>query len=148
MTKHPLQNRWSLWFFKNDKTKNWAANLRQITTFDTVEEFWSIYNHIQLASKLSVGCDYSLFKVNIFHCMILKFNSFKIFPALSQQIFLNKHYNQFMRAFIIMHESFFPKCIFILLSNNFFHSFISFRKECSLCGRMIETGWVVDGSSI
>jgi len=65
MVKHPLQNRWSLWFFKNDKSKNWAANLRQITTFDTVEDFWSIYNHIQLASKLSVGCDYSLFKVCI-----------------------------------------------------------------------------------
>ena len=63
MVKHPLQNRWSLWFFKNDKAKNWAANLRQITTFDSVEDFWSIYNHIQLASKLSVGCDYSLFKV-------------------------------------------------------------------------------------
>jgi len=65
MVKHPLQNRWSLWFFKNDKTKNWAANLRQITTFDSVEDFWSIYNHIQLASKLSVGCDYSLFKEGV-----------------------------------------------------------------------------------
>uniref|UniRef100_A0A3B3R2J5 Uncharacterized protein n=1 Tax=Paramormyrops kingsleyae TaxID=1676925 RepID=A0A3B3R2J5_9TELE len=24
--KHPLQNRWSLWFFKNDKSKTWQAN--------------------------------------------------------------------------------------------------------------------------
>ena len=46
MVKHPLQNRWSLWFFKNDKAKNWAANLRQITTFDSVEDFWSIYNPV------------------------------------------------------------------------------------------------------
>ncbi|XP_066910870.1 eukaryotic translation initiation factor 4E-1A-like [Clytia hemisphaerica] len=65
MVKHPLQNRWSLWFFKNDKSKNWAANLRRITTFDSVEDFWSIYNHIQLASKLSLGCDYSLFKEGV-----------------------------------------------------------------------------------
>lgn len=65
MIKHPLQNRWALWFFKNDKTKTWAANLRLITKFDTVEDFWGIYNHIQLASKLGLGCDYSLFKDGI-----------------------------------------------------------------------------------
>lgn len=65
MVKHPLQNRWGLWFFKNDKTKTWAANLRLITKFDSVEDFWGIYNHIQLASKLGLGCDYSLFKDGI-----------------------------------------------------------------------------------
>ena len=63
--KHPLQNKWALWFFKNDKLKSWANNLRQITTFDTVEDFWAVYNHIQLASKLGLGCDYSLFKVRL-----------------------------------------------------------------------------------
>ncbi|XP_035669638.1 eukaryotic translation initiation factor 4E-like isoform X1 [Branchiostoma floridae] len=60
--KHPLQNRWALWFFKNDKTKTWAANLRCVSTFDTVEDFWALYNHIQVASRLQSGCDYSLFK--------------------------------------------------------------------------------------
>ncbi|XP_033110124.1 eukaryotic translation initiation factor 4E-like [Anneissia japonica] len=60
--KHPLENKWALWFFKNDKTKSWADNLRIVTTFDTVEDFWAVYNHIQLASKLVTGCDYSLFK--------------------------------------------------------------------------------------
>lgn len=64
-TKHPLQNTWALWFFKNDKTKSWAANLRLITKFQFVEDFWAIYNHIQVASKLGVGCDYSLFKDGI-----------------------------------------------------------------------------------
>ncbi|XP_016313251.1 eukaryotic translation initiation factor 4E-like isoform X2 [Sinocyclocheilus anshuiensis] len=39
--KHPLQNRWSLWFFKNDKSKTWQANLRLISKFDTVEDFWA-----------------------------------------------------------------------------------------------------------
>ena len=34
--KHPLQNKWAWWFFKNDKTKSWEANLRLVTTFDTV----------------------------------------------------------------------------------------------------------------
>ncbi|NXA32249.1 IF4E factor, partial [Eudromia elegans] len=63
--KHPLQNRWALWFFKNDKSKMWQANLRLVTKFSTVEDFWALYGHIQLASKLTSGCDYSLFKDGI-----------------------------------------------------------------------------------
>ncbi|XP_070991082.1 eukaryotic translation initiation factor 4E-1B isoform X2 [Oncorhynchus clarkii lewisi] len=46
--KHPLQNRWALWFYKNDKSKMWQDNLRLITKFDTVEDFWALYNNIQL----------------------------------------------------------------------------------------------------
>lgn len=63
--KHPLQNRWSLWFFKNEKGNQWKDNLRLVTSFDTVEDFWAIYNHIQLSSKLPTGCDYMLFKFGI-----------------------------------------------------------------------------------
>lgn len=63
--KHPLQHKWSLWFFKNDKAKSWKDNLRLVTSFDTVEDFWAIYNHIQAASRLQSGCDYSLFKEGI-----------------------------------------------------------------------------------
>ncbi|XP_068017141.1 eukaryotic translation initiation factor 4E type 1B isoform X2 [Melanerpes formicivorus] len=40
--KHPLQNRWALWFFKNDKSKMWQANLRLVTKFSTVEDFWAM----------------------------------------------------------------------------------------------------------
>ena len=36
MIKHPLQNSWTLWFFKNDKTKQWEENQREIITFNTV----------------------------------------------------------------------------------------------------------------
>jgi len=36
-----------------------------VITFNTVEDFWALYNHIELASKLSAGCDYSLFKEGI-----------------------------------------------------------------------------------
>ncbi|KAK7111730.1 eukaryotic translation initiation factor 4E-1A-like isoform X2 [Littorina saxatilis] len=65
LIKHPLQNRWAMWFFKNDKAKDWCDNLRVITTFSTVEDFWALYNHIQRASKLPSGCDYSVFKDGI-----------------------------------------------------------------------------------
>lgn len=41
MIKHPLQNRWALWYFKNDKSKDWASNLKLITSFDSVEDFWA-----------------------------------------------------------------------------------------------------------
>mgnify|MGYP002051244458 CR=1 FL=1 len=39
MIKHPLQNSWTLWFFKNDKTKQWEENQREIITFNTVISF-------------------------------------------------------------------------------------------------------------
>jgi len=64
--KHPLQNAWTLWFFKNDKFRSWEENQRPIITVTTVEDFWSLYNHIEVASKLPTGADYSLFKEGIF----------------------------------------------------------------------------------
>jgi len=65
LIKHPLQNSWTLWFFKNDKNRNWEDNQRSIITFNTVEDFWALYNHIELASELNAGCDYSLFKEGV-----------------------------------------------------------------------------------
>ena len=58
-----LQNSWTLWFFRNDRNRSWSDNQCPIITFNTVEDFWALYNHIEQASKLSAGCDYSLFKV-------------------------------------------------------------------------------------
>jgi len=64
--KHPLENAWTLWFFKNDKSRTWEENQRPIITVTTVEDFWSLYNHIETPSKLPFGSDYSLFKEGIF----------------------------------------------------------------------------------
>lgn len=43
--KHPLENRWTLWFdnpSKNSKQSSatWGQSLRAVYTFDTVEDFW------------------------------------------------------------------------------------------------------------
>merc|ERR1712001_45636 len=68
LIKHPLQNSWTLWFFKPDKVdrnKKWNDNQCPIITFNTVEDFWALYNHIELASRLAAGCDYSLFKEGV-----------------------------------------------------------------------------------
>lgn len=43
--KHPLQNTWTLWYYENDRNKTWENNQREITSFDTVEDFWR-YNLI------------------------------------------------------------------------------------------------------
>jgi len=66
IVKHPLQNAWTLWFFKNDKNRSWEDNQRPIITVTTVEDFWALYNHIEVPSKLPTASDYSLFKEGIF----------------------------------------------------------------------------------
>ncbi|XP_020300549.1 eukaryotic translation initiation factor 4E-like isoform X1 [Pseudomyrmex gracilis] len=65
LIKHPLQNTWTLWYYEPDRNKTWEESQREITSFDTAEDFWSLYNHIKTASELRQGCDYSMFKQGI-----------------------------------------------------------------------------------
>ena len=57
----------------------WKDNLIQITTVSTVESFWSVYNHLQVASRLGQGCDYFLFKTHIVSCWMRFFGKCKNF---------------------------------------------------------------------
>ncbi|KAH8302779.1 hypothetical protein KR044_010739 [Drosophila immigrans] len=63
--KHPLQNTWTLWYLEHDRSKSWEDMQNEITSFDTVEDFWSLYNHIKPPSEIKQGSDYSLFKKGI-----------------------------------------------------------------------------------
>lgn len=63
--KHPLENAWSFWYFRNDKNRSWEENQINLATVDTIEDFWQLYNYVEPASKLGVGCDYALFKKGI-----------------------------------------------------------------------------------
>ncbi|KAG7188282.1 hypothetical protein KM043_007946 [Ampulex compressa] len=65
LIKHPLQNTWTLWYYELDRNRLWEESQREISSFDTVEDFWSLYNHIKSASELRQGCDYSMFKQGI-----------------------------------------------------------------------------------
>ncbi|XP_063585022.1 eukaryotic translation initiation factor 4E-like isoform X2 [Penaeus indicus] len=65
LIKHPLQNTWTLWFFKIENNRSWEDCQVEIASFNTVEDFWALYNHIEPASRLKVGCDYSMFKQGI-----------------------------------------------------------------------------------
>ncbi|XP_050433233.1 eukaryotic translation initiation factor 4E-1A-like [Adelges cooleyi] len=64
VVKHPLENKWTLWFYEN-RSKVWEDNVREVASFDTVEDFWCLYNHIKPPSQLSLNCDYNYFKNGI-----------------------------------------------------------------------------------
>ncbi|KAF8247648.1 eukaryotic translation initiation factor 4E [Wilcoxina mikolae CBS 423.85] len=66
--KHPLMNKWTLWFTKPPTGKgnnDWNELLKEVVTFDSVEEFWGIYNNITKTSELSLKSDYHLFKQGV-----------------------------------------------------------------------------------
>ncbi|KAI1184185.1 translation initiation factor eIF 4e-like domain-containing protein [Nemania serpens] len=65
--KHPLQNKWTLWFTKpsSGKGDNWNDLLKEVIIFDSVEEFWGIYNNIAPVSELAMKSDYHLFKEGV-----------------------------------------------------------------------------------
>ncbi|VDN53534.1 unnamed protein product, partial [Dracunculus medinensis] len=63
--RHPLNCRWSLWYLKGDRNKDWEDCLKKVATIDTVEDFWALYNATQSASGLNWNSDYYLFKEGI-----------------------------------------------------------------------------------
>jgi translation initiation factor 4E len=66
--KHPLQNKWTLWFDNPNgsrKQTTWGQTLRSVYTFDSIEDFWCLYNKILSPSKLIMGTDFHLFKEGI-----------------------------------------------------------------------------------
>lgn len=63
--KHPLQDQWTLWYLENDRNKSWEDMQNKVTSFSTVEDFWSLHSHIVDPSVLGDLNDYSLFKGNI-----------------------------------------------------------------------------------
>lgn len=72
--KHPLYNVWTLWF-DNPSHKNaasgkggkdsWGEDLNKVVTFDSVEEFWGLYNNVVPPSELPQKANYYLFKQGI-----------------------------------------------------------------------------------
>lgn len=67
--QHPLEHAWTLWFHNPSRKTN-AANyfsyLKQVYKFNTIEQFWGLYNHVMTPSKLGVGCTY--YMVCFFFC--------------------------------------------------------------------------------
>ncbi|KAJ2956721.1 hypothetical protein NQZ79_g7458 [Umbelopsis isabellina] len=66
--KHPLHNEWTLWFDNPGKKANvqsWSQNLKEIVTFQTIEDFWAVFNNIIKVSRLDISSNYHLFKKGI-----------------------------------------------------------------------------------
>ncbi|KAK9475036.1 translation initiation factor eIF 4e-like domain-containing protein [Dipodascopsis tothii] len=65
---HPLMHTWTLWYTKPPQQgvkQDWNDMLKEVATFDTVEQFWGVYNNIAKASDLALKADYHLFKKGI-----------------------------------------------------------------------------------
>ncbi|EFC49685.1 eukaryotic translation initiation factor 4E [Naegleria gruberi] len=56
--KHPLQQSWTLWYHN-------PPQFIQVYTFEYVEDFWSVFNHIKPPTHLETGSAYYILKDGI-----------------------------------------------------------------------------------
>ncbi|CAA2992615.1 eukaryotic translation initiation factor [Olea europaea var. sylvestris] len=65
---HRLERKWTFWYDNQSKQKPgaaWGSSLRKVYTFDTVEEFWCLYDQIFRPSKLPTIAEFHLFKAGM-----------------------------------------------------------------------------------
>lgn len=60
----PLNSSWDVYTTRPEAT-DWAEKLVKIATFDTVQGFWAIYQHLKLPSFLRYHHDYYVFRSGI-----------------------------------------------------------------------------------
>ncbi|KAM1281756.1 hypothetical protein ACFX13_022756 [Malus domestica] len=63
-----LERKWTFWFDNQSKPKQgaaWGSSLRKAYTFETVQEFWCLYDHVFKPSKLTVHADFHLFRAGV-----------------------------------------------------------------------------------
>jgi len=63
--QHKLQQCWTMWYSPKNNKNSWTQNQHQVCSLATVEEFWHCYNQVKLASRLSAGHTYSVFKKGV-----------------------------------------------------------------------------------
>jgi len=75
--KHPLENAWTFWYFMGDEfkrlmsspgrsdTEAWNMCTKNLSTVDTIEDFWQVFNYIERPSRINIDCDYCFFKKGI-----------------------------------------------------------------------------------
>ncbi|XP_057470653.1 eukaryotic translation initiation factor-like [Actinidia eriantha] len=63
-----LERQWTFWLDNQSKPKQgaaWGSSLRKVYTFDTVQEFWCLYDQIFKPSKFPANADFHLFKTGV-----------------------------------------------------------------------------------
>jgi len=70
---HPLEHEWTLWYDKRQsevrrirgEKESYEANLQEVGTFGTVEDFWRYFNHLAKPSQIANNSNYHLFKKGV-----------------------------------------------------------------------------------
>ncbi|KAL8486691.1 hypothetical protein ACS0TY_023401 [Phlomoides rotata] len=62
---HRLERKWTFWFDNPKQGAAWGSTLRKAYTFDTVEEFWCLYDQIFRPSKFPANAEFHLFKTGV-----------------------------------------------------------------------------------
>jgi len=66
---HPLRNTWVIWFRQQhapgSKVINYEEGIKKISSFSSIESFWSIWTHLNPPSHLQPTTDYLLFHSGI-----------------------------------------------------------------------------------
>jgi len=66
--RHPLEHRWTFFFNPPQKVTpgmDWQSNVKTVTSVDTVEDFWRLFNALKAPSQLTQGSNYHMFKDGI-----------------------------------------------------------------------------------
>jgi len=69
----PLNSSWQIYATRPD-VKNWDEKMVQVHRFNSVMEFWALYQHMKLPSHLKQGVDYFFFRSGIEPCWESKDN--------------------------------------------------------------------------
>lgn len=59
---HYLENKWTLWYYAPEKGKDWKDCQHKVYSFETVEHFWCMYDHMSSTGSIASGTDLALFK--------------------------------------------------------------------------------------
>ncbi|KAJ3451464.1 eukaryotic translation initiation factor 4e related [Anaeramoeba flamelloides] len=62
---NPLQNKWTMWVDGYSQSQNWGEDLVKISDFQSVGEFWGMYENLATISKTKNGTNFHLFKTGI-----------------------------------------------------------------------------------
>ena len=68
MSSNSLHDTWTIWYDKPNlevKTENWDQFLIEISSFNTLENFWSLVNNLNRLSDIGVNGSYHFFKKGI-----------------------------------------------------------------------------------
>jgi len=66
--RHPLEHRWTLSYNPLNRAAadgSWTSNVKAVSTFSTVEDFWCLINALKAPSQLTIGANYHVFKEGI-----------------------------------------------------------------------------------